>query len=520
MKKRTVEQKTSIKTGVGRLLFVVVALLVELGWLLVAAYRIRAFFPFAPLIFRLLAVALALGIFSRYRTPSLKMPWIILILCLPIPGIVLYLLIGLSGSTRKMKKRYEEIDNILFPAMCQDQQVFQRLLEKDKGVANIARYINDCAKFPIYQNTDVEFYPEAIQGLEAQKESLRQAKKFIFMEYHAIEDEESFAGIREILAEKAAAGVEVRLFYDDMGSLGFISNREFMDKMESMGIHCRVFNPMMPLLNVFLNNRDHRKITVIDGVVGYTGGYNLANEYFNITHPYGYWKDTGVKITGDAVRNLTIMFLEMWNAVKGNDVNDASYDYFLEPVDYQAQGQGFVQPYGDSPLDYEQTGENVYMSIVENAKDYVYFMTPYLIITDEMNHILGLAAKRGVDVRIITPGIPDKKVVYAATRSYYSNLVRHGVRIFEYTPGFCHGKQCVSDDVVATCGTINLDYRSLYHHFENGCLLYNCKVVPDIKKDFDETLAQCREVTEEYRTGRTTSRRFHHLLLRLLAPML
>ena len=308
-----------------------------------------------------------------------------------------------------------------------------------------------------------------MKGLRAQIADLAKAEKFIFMEYHAIEDAEAWKQIQNVLEERVRAGVEVRVFYDDMGSIGFI-NTDFIKKLNAVGIQCRVFNPFAPGLNVFLNNRDHRKITVIDGKIGFTGGYNLANEYFNITLPYGTWKDTGIRLEGDAVRSLTVTFLEMWNAVSDKDRNDTDFSLYLPECEYHAKQNGFIQPYADSPLDDEQVGEEVYISMANKAEKYCWFITPYLIITDEMTHALTLAAKRGVDVRIITPGIPDKKMVYSVTRSFYNSLVRNGVRIYEWTPGFCHAKMSVADDCMATCGTINLDYRSLYHHFENRML--------------------------------------------------
>lgn len=322
-----------------------------------------------------------------------------------------------------------------------------------------------------------------------------------------------------VLEERVKAGVEVRVFYDDMGSIGFI-NTDFVKKLEVVGIKCRVFNPFAPGLNLFLNNRDHRKITVIDGKVGFTRGYNLANEYFNLTHPYGQWKDTGIRLEGDAVRSLTITFLEMWNAIKDSNQDDIDIDRYLPQNEYTAKENGYVQPYADSPINHEHIGEEVYISMVNKAEQYCYFMTPYLIITDEMTHALSLAAKRGVDVRIITPGIPDKKVVYGVTRSFYNGLVRNGVRIFEWEPGFCHAKMSIADDKMATCGTINLDYRSLYHHFENGCFMYDCTAVADMKKDFDQTFCTCREVTEQYRTGRSATLRLGQLFLRLFAQLL
>ena len=290
--------------------------------------------------------------------------------------------------------------------------------------------------------------------------------------------------------------------------------------MESIGIHCRVFNPFVPGLNLFLNNRDHRKITVIDGKVGFTGGYNLANEYFNYTHPYGQWKDTGIRLEGDAVQSLTVTFLEMWNAVSEKATNDTDFSKYIIHYDYKAQQTGFVQPYADSPMDNEQVGEEVYISMINKAENYCWFMTPYLIITDEMRHALCLAAKRGVDVRIITPGIPDKKFIYNITRSFYHGLVKHGVRVYEWTPGFCHAKMSIVDDCMATCGTINLDYRSLYHHFENGCFMADCQAVVEIKNDLIRTMGECRDVTDQYCTGRSAYLRLGQLFMRLFAGLL
>ena len=271
---------------------------------------------------------------------------------------------------------------------------------------------------------------------------------------------------------------------------------------------------------MFLNNRDHRKITVIDGKVGFTGGFNLANEYFIMTQPYGMWKDTGICLEGDAVKSLTLTFLEMWNAVSDKDADDVDVEKYLTPSGYRARQAGFVQPYADIPSVDEQVGEVVYISIINKAEKYCWFITPYLIITDEMTHALTLAAKRGVDVRIITPGIPDKKKVYRETRSFYHNLVKHGVRIYEWTPGFCHAKMSVADDKMATCGTINLDYRSLYHHFENGCFLADCDAVLEIRDDLIRTMGESREVTEQYKEGRSAGLRLGQLILRLFAELL
>jgi cardiolipin synthase len=516
---------------------------------------------------------LVLAIYASYKTSSIRMTWMFVIMALPIFGTLLYLFIGLDRTGYKMRRRFEDIDKILFPILPTGEEEARNARARDPHLGGIVEYIRRHAGFPVYQNTRIEYYDDALKGIEAQKKDLAKAEKFIFMEYHAIEDAESWHAIRDILAERAKAGVEVRVFYDDMGSLGFI-NMDFVKRTESYGIQCRVFNPFLPGLNLFLNNRDHRKITVIDGRVGYTGGYNLANEYFHVTEPFGFWKDTGVRLEGDAVQSLTVMFLEMWNAMSAMDrddtdfmkylaVSNAAYllnrkskvvsgeqaerarkerdrlrkksqgyylqmekgimpdmRYVLGTEEYDGDHLGFVQPYADSPMDDIHTGEDVYICMADGAHDYAWFITPYLIITDEMCHALSMAAKRGVDVRIITPGIPDKKLVYKLTRSYYHGLARNGVRIFEFTPGFCHAKMSIADDLVATCGTINLDYRSLYHHFENGCLYADCEAVMDTKRDFEETFAQCEEVTDYYAEGRGAFLRLEQMLLRLAAPLM
>ena len=519
MKQDTIEGRARSKNGVKRLCFSGLCILLEAAFIVIMITKLNEYAEIVNLVTRLFAAILVMALYASDKTSSMKMPWVILILIFPVMGVALYLLIGLNGGTRKMRERYADIDRKLLPMLPDNNNCMEQLAEKIPKAANISTYIQRNAHYPVYQNTDVTYYDEAVKGLEAQLEDLSKAEKFIFMEYHAIEDAQAWQKIQNVLEERVKAGVEVRVFYDDMGSIGFI-NTDFVKKLELAGIHCRVFNPFMPGLNVFLNHRDHRKITVIDGKIGFTGGYNLANEYFNYTHPYGQWKDTGIRLEGDAVRSLTITFLEMWNAVSMKDINDTDFDRYLVKSDYQAVQKGFIQPYADSPMDDEQVGEEVYISMINKAERYCWFITPYLIITDEMTHALCLAAKRGVDVRIITPGIPDKKLIYSVTRSFYHGLVKDGVRIYEWTPGFCHAKMSVADDCMATCGTINLDYRSLYHHFENGCFMADCQTVLDIRDDLESTMKECREVTEKYRTGRSAYLRLGQLFMRLFAGLL
>lgn len=519
MDQSTYEQRTAVKNGTSRLIFTGISILIEVWFILSLVLRLNEHAQWVSAVTHVAAGFIVLAIYSQHKTSAMKLPWIVLIMLLPVFGVTLYLLIGMNGSTRRMRQRYRAVDDVLLPMLPNGAAAQRHLEQQAPAVAPIARYLKRCAGYPVYEQTKIEYFSDAAAGLEAQKQALTQARHFIFMEYHAIEDAQSWGSIQRILEERVKHGVEVRVFYDDMGSISFITT-DFVKRLEAKGIRCRVFNPFAPGLNLFLNNRDHRKITVIDGQVGFTGGYNLADEYFHLKEPLGYWKDTGVKLTGPAVRSLTVTFLEMWNAISHRDADDHRFRPYLPPARERFPDAGFVAPYADSPMDDEHVGEEVYLSLAGCARDYVWFITPYLILTDEAIHNLCLAAKRGVDVRIITPGIPDKPLVYAVTRSYYNALVRNGVRIYEYSPGFCHCKMAVADDLAAVCGTINLDYRSLYHHFENGCLYCCNQAVLDTRRDFQEMFSQSREVTEQYRTGRSAGLRLFQLFLRLFAPLL
>ncbi len=518
-KAKTVENKAAQRSDVAHIAAIGVSVLVQIMWIWSLFWQLQEKYVWVNMAVSLFALILVLAIYGRHQNAAIKMPWIILILVFPVLGVFFYLMVGWNPSIKRMKKRFEEIDARLRPYLPQNAAEQGALRARDRRAGGIAAYLAGTAGYPVYADTDVVYYDDAARGFAAQMEAIRGAKRFVFMEYHAIEDGESFRPMKELLMQKAAEGLDVRLFYDEIGSAGFI-NKSFIEQMEAGGVQCRVFNPLVPILNLFMNNRDHRKITVVDGQVGFTGGYNLADEYFNLTHPYGHWKDTGIRLEGAAVRTLTVLFLEMWNAIRGTDMDDTDFSRFFPAAHAPEGGEGFLQPYADNPMDGQATGEDVYMHVLNYAVDYAYFVTPYLIITDEMKKAFELAARRGVDVRLVTPGIPDKKMIYQMTRSYYAGLAMAGVRIYEYTPGFCHCKQCVADDSVAVCGTINLDYRSLYHHFENGAVLYGQKAVREMKADFDALFPQCREVTEQYRTGRNTVLRIRQCLLRLIAPLL
>lgn len=506
----------SVRNSVGRFCFVGISLILQIVWLISAGSRMFAGIPYINAAIELLSIISVIAIFSQNRSSASKMSWIVLILFFPVLGLGLFLTVGQPWATKTMRRRFENSGRRLSDLLPRNDRAMQAVEMEDAGAQAQIRYLQDWCRFPVYQNTQVQFHAQTDAAFEALKAELKGARRFIFMEYHAIELSQCFLEIEAILAERAKAGVEVRLFYDDVGSFAFI-NPQFVKRMKALGIQCQVFNPLIPVANAFMNNRDHRKITVIDGEVGFTGGYNLADEYFNVKHPYGHWKDTGVLLRGEAVRSLTLIFLEMWNAVK---VMDEDYGKYIQPASANIAADGYVLPYADSPLDDERVGENVYLNLLKNARSYAWITTPYLILDEEMTMELTLAAKRGVDVRIITPGIPDKKMIYQLTRSYYAQLLQSGVRIYEYTPGFIHAKQMLSDDTTAVVGTINLDYRSLYLHFENAVLLYRCNAIKDVRRDFEATFPLCRQLDQSYAASRPIHTRIVQSLLRLFAPLL
>ena len=500
------------RNSIIRAAFVAISLLLQIGWLLLTILELNYYSTYISLITGILATLAVLRLYSKDTNSAYKIPWIMLIMALPVMGLSLYLLTEVAWTRKSVRKRMGEIQRRIGTYLHQDAGVMTALEEKDLAVANQFRYLSRWKNSPVYLNTDITHYSNAAMAFTDLKKDLEEAKEFIFMEYFIVEDGPCFRELREILERKAREGVDVRLMYDDIGSVGYV-NWRFARELNDRGIRCRVFNPALPVLNLFMNNRDHRKMTIIDGRVGYTGGYNLADEYFGRKQLYGIWKDTGLRLEGEAVRSLTASFLELWTLTTREQED---WDRYLS-VRHSVEGEGFIQPFGDDPLDREHSAENMYINLINHAKSYVWIMTPYLIITDELRRALELAAKRGVDVRIITPGIPDKRTVYAVTRSYYSGLADRGVRIFEYAPGFVHAKQCICDGVLASVGTSNLDYRSLYLHFENNVLLYGCGAVEQIRADFEETLCQCREVTENYHSRML---RIWQCILRLFAPLL
>lgn len=500
-----------------RLVFVAVAIVLQIVWMTYLFMVIGEYSKLIEWIFRIGAILLVVYIANKDDNPAYKLAWTIPILIFPIFGAVLYLMLGDKQPSRKLRHALEEsIEDTQF-LLGQDYSVMENLEREDFQVAGQAKYIDRYGGYPIYQNSDAQYYPSGEAMFEELLEDLKKAKHYIFMEFFIVARGYMWDTILEILKERVDDGVEVRFMYDDVGCVDLLPYKYYKE-LEKYGIMAMAFNPIKPLVSTAWNNRDHRKVIVIDGHTAYTGGLNLADEYINRIERFGYWKDAGLRVTGDAVWNFTVMFLQVWNALRKTD---EGYGAFLPHKHYDEAfvGKGYIQPYADNPLDHEIVGENVYLNIINTANHYVYIYTPYLIIDNEMMTALCLAAKRGVDVRIVTPEIPDKKAVFWLTQSYYGQLVDAGITIYQYTPGFIHAKCFVSDDKVATVGTINMDFRSLYLHFENGVFLYKNDVVEQMKKDMLKTFEISQHITRQMCRG-NLGKTLVQSILRLLAPLL
>lgn len=500
-------------------------ILLQFGWFVYMIYSATTVNSAVNVVFQVIAVALALYVANKDIRTSYKMSWIFLILFLPLFGCPAYFLFGRSGLTKRTRIRVEKVADRVGEYRTSDENVVNDLKQQDVYAWQQSYYLTENAGYPLYREGSTRYYCNGETLFPQFLEDLKSAEQFIFLEYFIIERGLMFDSILEILEEKASQGVDVRLIYDDVGCIQTLPPK-FCNTLQAKGIKCVVFNPFRPILSIILNNRDHRKITVVDGKIAYTGGFNLADEYINQRQKFGYWKDAGIRMTGECVWSFTSMFLEMWDFITGQEEDYAFYreTSYVKQADLlqleNPEERGFIQPYSDSPLDHEDVGENVYLHLIEHAKKYVYIFTPYLIIGSEMKTALVNAAKCGVDVRIVVPGVPDKKLVYLLTQSNFSHLIKGGVKIYKYIPGFVHSKCFVVDDMYATVGTVNLDYRSLYLHFECGTLQYKTQAVMQVKEDVMDAFAKSHEVTlEEYRSRFILVRMFMGAL-KLFAPLM
>lgn len=501
----------------GRAVVVAISIIFQFLWLFSILHRLSSYYVQLSIVAKVIGVLMVLGIVLNRDNPAYKLVWAVVILTFPVFGVFLYAFVGQSKVPKKMNRKFSEI-NARFDKYKADDEALLEELHDNEDVRSQCYYLSKYSGYGAFKNTDVTYFPQTEGAFDAMIKALSEAEKYIFMEYFAFEDAEAFARIEAVLEKKVKEGVEVRMIYDDFGSLGYFNNK-FVKRLLSKGIKVRAFNPLVPIFYIFMNNRDHRKIMVIDGRVSFNGGFNMCDEYFNIVNPYGHWKDTAVRLEGDAVKNHVIMFLQMWNSIEDTD---AGYEKYFDIPKYKASDdKAVVVPFSDSPLDHECVGENVYLNIIKHAKRYVYISTPYLIIDNEMMEALCLASKSGIDVRIITPGIPDKKIIYMLTKSYYPQLLDAGVRIYHYTPGFIHAKCYVCDDEVGVVGTINMDYRSLYLHFECGTFIYNSDAIAGIKNDFEDTFGICEEVLKKNRPRkRSLILGTFKAVLRLFAPLM
>ena len=504
-----------------RVLLFSLGIFIQLVWLFFVVFKISEYY--LPIAFALNFISLIAVLYIVYLpgNPLIKMACIVPILVFPLFGGIIFMISGGKGPKKKLAKALSRSQTLItssLPAPRDPTESDCVLCEKEKYIRGQCHYLSAYG-FPEYENTAAEYFDNGRDGWIRMLEDLRSAERFIFLEYFIIKPGIMWDAVLAVLKEKAAAGVEIRMIYDDVGSIGSLP-RKYAAEMEKLGIRCVAFNPYRPVYSVVMNHRDHRKILVIDGHTAYTGGINFADEYIGEKHHLGEWKDNALRMEGEGVRTMTLMFLHMWNAVRPTDTNETVETYMPRREDIaHVTCDGVIQPYGDSPVDSEPVAENVYLNIINQAVDYVYIFSPYVIIDTETNHALCLAAKRGVDVRLVVPAVPDKKIVYHLTRSYFPELIDNGVKIYTFTPGFVHAKCFVADDRLAVVGTINTDYRSLYLHFENACLFVDHPVVAEVKTDLERTFPRCEPVVlKQRRFGLLYSA--YLSILRLFAPLL
>ena len=514
------KKKGFLRIIFSRLLVIVVLILMQIAlWVSIYGW-FDEYLPYFSVIISLFTLVMFVYLLNTSMDASAKITWLFLMSLAPIPASIFLAYTKSNLGQRLIQKRVNALTQENLHRITQDEQIMEMLGKDRNGTDDLCRYVAKTGCYPVFQNTEVTYYPLGEDMLKDMLEELSKAEHFMFMEYFIVQEGYMWGRILKILAEKAKAGVDVRVMYDGMCEIALLPHN-YPKLMEREGIRCKVFSPLKPFLSTHYNNRDHRKILVIDGKVAFNGGVNLADEYINHVQVYGHWKDTAIRLKGDAVSSFALMFLQMWNM----DEKEPEFEKFLYPADtmekrVQGQASGYVMTYADCPLDDEKVGESVYMDIMNRANDYVHIMTPYLILDGELETALKYAAQRGVDVKMILPGIPDKVTAYALAKTHYYELVKADVQIYEYTPGFVHAKVFVSDNEKAVVGTINLDYRSLYHHFECATYLYQTDCVSDIETDFQETIKKCRQVTFETIRREKVWMKILGRFIKLIAPMM
>ncbi|MDR3193623.1 MAG: cardiolipin synthase [Treponema sp.] len=500
-----------------RRLFVIATLLIQIGFLVLLIAGSSLTFHYLGWGLTVLSLAVCVHVVNKKEKSAYKLTWIFLILMIPIFGGALYIIFYSQSNPRKLKRLLERSGREARPWFSLPGNSLPALAARSGDFLAQARYLERCAGFPVYARTRTEYLPSGEAFFARLLEELEKAERYIFLEFFILRQGKMLEAVLPILEKKARAGLDVRLLYDDLGCFMSLPP-DFNRRLENVGVRCQVFNTFRPILSSLQNNRDHRKIVVMDGKLAFTGGVNLADEYINAIERFGHWKDAAIMLRGEAAWSLTLIFLQMWNLdPRRKEDYRALYPWRDTPC--AVESDGFVQPYADSPIDEENVGEHVYIQIINRARKYVYINTPYLVVDDNMISALTLAAKSGIDVRIVTPHRWDKKIVAITSRSYYRELISAGVRVYEYSSGFNHSKTFVSDDRIASVGTANLDFRSLYLHFECGVLVYDSPTVLAVKEDFLATLPRCHEITPTD-CARNVFQRVVPDVLRLFAPLM
>lgn len=499
----------------GRTLFVVLAFLLQFFIMFSVYLYLREYSSVMHAFFAILGVLVTVHLFSSNENPDFKVVWMLPILVFPVLGALLYAYIKRQPGTRFLKNRLNVLSDQTKEYLRQDQKTLDDLKQESGQTAHFADYMYRFGNCPVYDGTQAVYYPLGDDWFPAMLEELEKAEKFIFLEYFIVEEGVLWNSLLSVLKRKAKEGVEVRVLYDGTCALALLPYF-YPRLLRAEGIKCKMFSPIRPMFSSHYNNRDHRKILVVDGKAAFTGGTNLADEYINRKQRFGHWKDTAVLLRGKAVEKFTYLFLEMWNV---DEKQPEDYARYRSPQADMAQDGWFI-PYGVSPFGGDRVGKRVYLDILNTARRYVHIMTPYLILDYETMMALVYTAKRGVDVTIIMPHIPDKKPIFALAKTYYNELLDAGISIYEYTPGFVHAKVFVSDDEKAVIGTVNLDYRSLYHHFECGVMLYKNSEVAAVEADYQDTLAKCQAVTDKDYARQNILNRAMGKVMRMFAPLL
>ncbi len=498
----------------GRAGAVILLLLLQVLLYGVAIAIVQIYFSYWWAAMTALSVAVGIFMINRNERPSTVITWLLVLMVFPIMGTLLYFETRSNFGHRSIYRRLQSIKDSTCPLLKQDGEVYSRLKRGAPGIYNLANYTRKYSVSPIYSGSPARYYPTAEPMFEDVLNKIEWAESFIFIEFFIIEEGRMWGEILELLAQKCRAGVDVRVMYDGTCSLTKLPYN-YPDMLRRLGIKCKVFSPFRPLVSTHYNNRDHRKILVVDGKYAFTGGANLADEYINEKYRFGHWKDAAVMLEGEAVNAFTLMFLQMWNI-------DSKPEDFAPYLNRQSPTtcEGYILPYEDCPLDEERVGEQVYLDMINSSRHKLYIMSPYLVLGSELKHALCYAAKRGVEVSIILPRTPDKWFVYALGHTYYKRLMECGVKIYEYLPGFIHSKVFVSDSTTAVVGSINLDYRSLCHSFECAALFYRHPVIKDIERDCKQTIAQCLPMTEQLRKKDSFYTKALGSFLRVFAPLI